>query len=304
MIQANAKRTRIRESRSDRFFVILCYLLLGLGLAIIICPLIYVVSCSFSDPDLVGSGDVVLLPKGITLAGYSAVFENDEILSGYANTLLYTVVGTLINLCVTVPAGFALAKDGLLGKKFFVALILIPMYFSGGMVPTYLLIRNLGLYDNRLVMVILGAFSSTNCIICRTFFSGIPKDLREAAAIDGCGTARYFFQIAIPISQALLGVMVLYFAVAHWNSYFNAMMYLYDHKKYPLQLVLRGILIENDVSKMMNDSMSAESAAERLDAAQQLKFAVIVVSAAPMLIIYPFLQKYFDKGVMIGSLKG
>ena len=295
---------KIRESKGDKFFVAICYLLLFVGLAIIVYPLIYVVSCSFSDPDLVGSGDVVLFPKGITLAGYQAVFENDDILSGYGNTIFYTVVGTLINLAVTVPAGFALAKEGLVGKKFFVALILIPMYFSGGMVPTYLLVKNLGLYDSRWVMLLMGAFNATNCIICRTFFSGIPKDLREAAAIDGCGTTRYFFQIAIPISQALLGVMVLYFAVGHWNSYFNAMMYMSDHSKYPLQLVLRSILIQNDMSKMMEDAMTAEAAAYRLDAAQQLKFAVIVVSAAPMLIVYPFLQKYFDKGVMIGSLKG
>ena len=298
-------KNKIRMAAGDRVFLTIAYVLLALALVIVIYPLVYVVSASVSSPDAVYSGEVILLPKQVTISGYRRVFQDDSIMTGYANTLFYTVVGTLIDMVVTVPCGFALAQRKVPGKNIFMGIFMFTMYFGGGMIPTFLLIKNLGLYNTRAVLLILGAFNCYNCIICRTFFSSIPAEMGEAAAIDGCSPMRYFLQIVLPISQALLGVMVLYFAVEQWNSYFNAMMYIYDQNTRPLQLVLRTILVEAITqSSMVNGSFDQENADEMYKIAQQIKFAVIVVSSLPVLILYPFLQKYFVKGVMIGSVKG
>ena len=298
-------KNRIRESRGDQVFKIINTTIVTILLLIVLYPLINVLSCSFSDPLEVGAGHVILLPKGLNILGYKRVFQDPSIMTGYANSLFYTVVGTVINLLVTVPAGYALSRSDLPGRSAIMGYFMFTMYFSGGMIPSFLLVRNLGLYDTRAVLLILGAFSTYNCIICRTFFASIPKELEEAASIDGCAPIRCFIQIILPISQALLGVMVLYFAVGHWNSYFNAMMYIYDESKRPLQLVLRSILVEAITNaNMMDGSFDDEYAAEMYKIAQQIKFAVIVVSSLPVLILYPFLQKYFVKGVMIGSVKG
>ena len=298
-------KNKIRISGGDHAFLTFIYVLLFLALIIVVYPLVYIVSASISSPDAVYSGEVILLPKQVTISGYRRVFQDDSIMTGYANTLFYTVVGTLIDMVVTVPCGFALAQRKVPGKNIFMGIFMFTMYFGGGMIPTFLLIKNLGLYNTRAVLLILGAFNCYNCIICRTFFSSIPAEMGEAAAIDGCSPMRYFLQIVLPISQALLGVMVLYFAVEQWNSYFNAMMYIYDQNKRPLQLVLRTILVEAITqSSMVNGSFDQENADEMYKIAQQIKFAVIVVSSLPVLILYPFLQKYFVKGVMIGSVKG
>ncbi len=304
-MSVTAAPRHIRESRTDRVFVACAYVVLFLCLIIVLYPLVYVLSCSISDPVSVGAGDILLLPKNITLVGYKRVFQDSSILTGYGNTIFYAVVGTLINLIVTVPCGFALAKTTLPAKKLFLFLFMFPMYFTGGMIPTFILIKQLGLYNTRWVLLLMGAFNCYNCIICRTFFSSIPRDLEEAASIDGCGTLRYFLQIVLPISQALLGVMVLYFAVGHWNSYFRAMMYVYDKNIQPLQIVLRNILVQSvNSASMMENAGGAELAAEQSAVAQQIKYAVIVVSSLPVLILYPFMQKYFVQGVMIGSVKG
>ena len=298
-------RSKISMPWADRVLVGIAYVLVAISVITVLYPLVYVISCSISDPVQVGAGNVVLFPKDITLIGYKRVFQDQNIMLGYGNTLFYTVVGTLINLVVTVPCGFALSKPGLPMKKFLLFIFMFTMYFSGGMIPQFLLIRDLKLYDTRLVLLLLGAFNCYNCIICRTFFSSIPQELGEAAEIDGCGTIQYFVKIVLPISQALLGVMVLYFGVGHWNSYFNAMMYTADANLKPLQLVLRGILVESQSSAaMMADAASDEYMAQQQMIAQQIKYAVIVVSSLPMLILYPFLQKYFVKGVLIGSVKG
>ena len=294
----------IRESRGDRAFNAANSALLCLLLACVLYPLIYVLSCSVSSPDYVAAGKVLLLPRGLTLNGYRRVFQDSSIVTGYLNTLYYTVVGTMINLAVTVPAGYALAQKTLPGRNLFTALFMFIMYFSGGLIPTFLLVNSLGLYNTRAVLVLLGAFSTYNCIICRTFFSGLPRELEEAAAIDGCGNLRCFFTIVLPLSRALLGVMVLYFAVAHWNSYFNALIYVLDPEKRPLQLVLRKILILEQSAVDMLESGDDEALLKQFEMAQLIKYAVIVVSSLPVLILYPFLQKYFDKGVMLGSVKG
>jgi putative aldouronate transport system permease protein len=262
-----------------------------------------VLSCSISSPELVATGKIIFFPKGVTLAGYKRVFQDSNILTGYKNTLFYTVVGTLINLLVTVPAGYALAKKELPGRNLFMYFFLFTMYFSGGMIPTFLLIKSLGLYNTRTVLLILGAFSTYNCIICRTFFSAVPKELDEAAEIDGASPFRTFVQIILPVSQALIGVMVLYFAVAHWNSYFSALMYVSDDKIKPLQLFLRKILILEEASSSMLDGMDDDAITEQTKLRELIKYSVIVVSSLPVLILYPFLQKYFVSGIMIGSLK-
>ena len=299
-------KNRIRESRGDQVFKIINTTIVTILLLIVLYPLINVLSCSFSDPLEVGAGHVILLPKGLNILGYKRVFQDPSIMTGYANSLFYTVVGTVINLLVTVPAGYALSKSDLPGRSVIMGYFMFTMYFSGGMIPGFLLVRNLGLYDTRAVLLILGAFSTYNCIICRTFFSSIPKELEEAASIDGCAPIRCFIQIILPISQALLGVMVLYFAVGHWNSYFNAMMYTYRDSLKPLQVILRRILVEAQMSAEMSENMGGaeDYANEQYQLAALIRYAVIVVSSVPVLILYPFLQKYFDQGVMIGSVKG
>lgn len=299
-------KNRIRESRGDQVFKIINTTIVTILLLIVLYPLINVLSCSFSDPLEVGAGHVILLPKGLNILGYKRVFQDPSIMTGYANSLFYTVVGTVINLLVTVPAGYALSRSDLPGRSVIMGYFMFTMYFSGGMIPSFLLVRNLGLYDTRAVLLILGAFSTYNCIICRTFFASIPKELEEAASIDGCAPIRCFIQIILPISQALLGVMVLYFAVGHWNSYFNAMMYTYRDALKPLQVILRRILVEAQMSAQMSENMGGaeDYADEQYQLAALIRYAVIVVSSVPVLILYPFLQKYFDQGVMIGSVKG
>ena len=272
-------------------------------LAIVAYPLIVILSSSFSNPSLVAQGKVVFFPKEFTLMGYEAVFENKDIMTGYANTIFYTVVGTLVNLIVTLPAGYVLSKGRkVVGNNLFTTIFLITMYFSGGMIPTFLLNQSLGLYNTRTVLLIMGAFNVHNCIICRSFFVGMPKELEEAAWIDGCSVLQTFIKIVLPLSKALLGVMVLYFAVGHWNSYFSAMIYIKEDAMQPLQVFLRRILVL--AQQMAADPDSSELAVEMAYREQLIRYSVIVVSSAPLLIVYPFLQKYFDKGVMIGSVKG
>ena len=286
------------------FFDIVVTIIVLCMVAIILYPLIFVISSSVSDPTLVASGEVVLLPKGFTLEGYKRVFQDSNIMLGYGNALFYTFFGTIINLVVTVPAGYVLSKKEVPGSSFIMMAFLFTMYFSGGLIPTFLLVKSLHLYNTRWILLILGAFSTYNCIICRSFFAGLPKEIEEAAYIDGASITRTFLTIVLPLSKALLGVMVLYFAVAHWNSYFNAMIYTYDTEIQPLQLFLRRILVLAQNSADMMSAGGDELAAQQQEIAALIKYAVIVVSSLPLMIVYPFLQKYFVKGINMGSLKG
>ena len=265
-------------------------------------PLILVLSNSFSDPAIVASGQVLLFPKGFTLEGYKAVFEDKSIVTGYINTIFYTLVQTLVSLAVTLPAAYALTKKHVPGRNFFTILFMVTMYFSGGLIPTFLQVQKYGLYNTRAIIVILGAFSACNCIICRSFFASLPVELEEAAAIDGCSPMRCFLQIVLPLSKALLGVMVLYVAVTQWNAYMDCLIYIQDDAKQSLQVVLRRILILAQAA--MNAEEGGEYAAAMADREALLRYSAMVVSSLPLLILYPFLQKYFDKGVMIGSVKG
>lgn len=299
------RKTKIRHSLGDRIVLFIIYAVVIAMVLLVLYPIIFVISSSFSDPVAIARGEVWLWPVRPTLDAYRRVFREREIITGYLNTIFYTVVGTMVNLIVTVPCGYALAKSGLPGRGFWMGFFMFTMYFSGGMIPTYLLVQKMGLYNTRAVLLILGAYSVYNSIICRTFFSGLPKELEEAAAIDGCSPFRCFIQIVLPTSQALLGVMVLYFAIGHWNSYFNAMMYINKQEYKPLQLILRRILVEaQNAASMLDGGASEELASEMYKTAQLLKYAVIVVSSVPVMILYPFLQKYFAKGVLIGSVKG
>lgn len=298
----------IKETRGDRIFNAVNLALMTLLVLVIMYPLIYILSASISNPDFVNRGEIVLLPKGVTFEGYLRVFQEKEIMVGYKNTIIYTVGGTLVNLFFTLTAAYALSRKQLAGRNFFMFFMTFTMYFSGGMIPSFLLMRSLKLINTYFVLMICGAVSTYNLIISRTFFTnGVPLEIEEAAFIDGCSPIRTFATIVLPLSKALIGVMTLYYGVAHWNAYFTALIYITDRAKIPLQLVLREILVEQQIKASM---MAAGGMVDELllDAqvrlASLVKYSVIIVSSLPVLIIYPFLQKYFDKGVMIGSIKG
>ncbi len=265
-------------------------------------PLILVLSNSVSDPTMVATGKVLFFPVGFTMEGYKAVFTNKDILTGYGNTIFYTVAKTLLSLCVTLPTGYALSKSNIPGRGIFMALFMITMYFSGGLIPTYLQVKSYGLYNSRAAIIILGCFSMYNCIICRSFFASMPHELEEAAEIDGCTPLMTFVRIILPLSKALIGVIVLYVAVGQWNSYMDCLIYIQDTAKMSLQVILRRIMTLAQTASLMEDA--GEYAAQMADREALLRYSAMVVSSVPLLVVYPFLQKYFDKGVMIGSVKG
>lgn len=294
---------KIQEARTDKIFNAVIMILLGLCVLICAYPLYLVIINSFSDPSAVAKGEVFLFPKGFSLDAYAKAFADNDIMRGYANSLFYTVFGTALNMVLTIPSAYALSKPKLAGRNFFMMMIVFTMYFSGGIVPSYLLMRELGLLNTWFAVPLQGAVSATNLIIARTFFSsGVPVELEEAAEIDGCSTLQTFIRIVLPLSKAMLCVIMLYYAVARWNNYSSALYYLpMAQDKYPLQMILRQILI---TFQNQAGAESAELALYYADLANQIKYAVIVIASVPLLVIYPFVQRYFDKGVMLGSVKG
>ena len=305
-MRRSAVSSRIHETRFDRVFNAIIYLLLGVMLVVVVYPLYFVLLASVSDPTYVNSGTPLLYPRGFTLMGYSRVFADNRIWIGYANTLLYAGAGMMLALCVQLLAGYALSRKDLPGRGIFMALFVFTMYFGGGLIPFYLVVKGLGLVNSRLLMIMLGCTSVYNIIIIRSFFtSTLPLELQEAAFIDGCSNQRYFFSIVLPLSKAIIAVIALYALVAQWNAYFNAMIFLTDRTKYPLQLYLREILLTaktySDTSMVGGDP---EAAAKMEQMVEVIKYGVIVVSTLPVIAIYPFLQKYFVQGVMIGAVKG
>ncbi len=279
------------------------YVFLSAVLVIMLYPLIYVVSASFSSPDAVANGKVFLLPVDITTIGYEAVFQNQKIVTGFLNSVFYLVAGTALNLMMTMLAAYPLSRKEFYGKKLVTGIFVFTMYFSGGLVPSYLLMKNLGLLDTRAVLIIPVAMSVWNVIIARTYLqSTIPDELFEAASLDGCSEIGFFLRIVLPLSKPIMAVLVLYYGVGHWNSYFNAMIYLKSPDLQPLQIVLREILLLGNVDMTMITDAAALEKMQGLS--NLLKYAVIVVASLPMMCIYPFVQKHFVKGVMIGSLKG
>ena len=301
--------TAIKETRGDRLFLLLVYLFLTAALIAVLYPLIYMISASISTPKYVNSGEMWLLPKGLTLEGYKLVFENPKIWSGYRNTIVYTVIGTLINLAVTLPAAYALSRSDFYGRRLFMILILITMFFNGGLVPTYLVVKNLGMVDSMWALILPVSASVWNIIVARTFFqSTIPRELQEAAHIDGCTNVRLFVKIVLPLSAPIIAVMALFYGVGHWNSYFSALIYLNKESLFPLQMVLRQILVLQQMGAETNGAAlsgeMAKLAASKAEVASLVKYAVIIVSTLPVIVVYPFLQRYFVQGVMIGSVKG
>lgn len=299
---AGMRRRRIKNNRSsDTVMETLLYVFAVLFLIVLIYPLYFIVIASFSDPSAVAGGQVWLYPKGFTLDGYRELLKNDRIWIGYRNTILYTAVGTAIGLAVNIGAAYALSRKDLVGRKFFSLYFIFTMFFSGGLIPTFLTIRDFQLYDTFLVMVLPFSVVVYNVIVARTFFqSSIPGDLWEAAQIDGCGNLRYFFQVVLPLSKAIIAVLGLWIAVGYWNSYFNALIYLKDPNLHPLQLILRNILITN---QMQSGLGSGEAAQIALRLANMMRYSVIIVATVPILCLYPFVQKYFNQGVMIGAVK-
>lgn len=275
---------------------------------IVLYPLYYCIIASFSDPEQVSLGNTVFIIKGFSTEAYRNVLKEDQIWVGYRNTIIYTVLGTVYNLVLTIPIAYAMTKKYLPFRNLISWYFFITMYFSGGMIPTYLLMKDLKLINNPLVLVIGAGVSCYNMIVTRQYFSAtIPQDIYEAAGIDGASEMTSFLKIALPLAKPILAVMALYYGVAHWNSYYNALLYIRDKEYYPLQLVLRGILITNQLAMNAAETMDVETASYMLhkaQLAQTMKYAVVFIASAPLLIVYPFLQKYFVKGMMVGSVKG
>ena len=287
----------------DKIFIILIYILLAAIMLVVFLPLVYIVSASFSDPQAVISNEVWFLPVRPTLRGYQAVFKNRNILTGFANSFYYMIVGTLVNIVMTVMCAYPLSRKEFTARNKVAMIFVFAMYFSGGLIPTYMLVNSLGLVNTRWSMIIPSAMSTYNMIICRTYFvNSIPDELYEAGQLDGCTPFKYLLRVVVPLSKPILAVLVLYYGVAKWNSYFDAMIYLKNQTMVPLQIVLRDILILNQVDYTMISDASAIAAQRGLT--DLLKYSTIVVASLPVLCIYPFVQKYFVKGVMIGAVKG
>lgn len=299
-----------RRTRGDRIFDCINVALVSIILLIVLYPLYFTVIASLSDPYSVVKGEVFLLPKGFTLEAYKNVFAESRVWRGYRNTIFYTFFGTCFNLLLTIPAAYVLSKKELVARNFISTFFLIPMYFGGGMIPYYLQVKNLGLINQPLTLVVLGGISVYNVVVSRVYFqTGIPGELYESAKLDGASDFRQFFSIALPLFAPILAVMALYYGVGHWNGYFTAMIYTSSSSLQPLQIELRAILLMSqtafDQAALMDaDSMDLSALARKAYMAEAMKYALIFISSAPMMIAYPFVQKYFVKGMMIGSLKG
>lgn len=290
-----------RPMSQDRVINIVFYIIAILMIAAVIYPLWFIIIASFSNPADVASGEVWIWPKEWNIAGYQELFKQPAIWRSYLNTILYTVFGTLFALAVNIPAGYAMSRMDLYGRKWINYFYLVPMFVGGGLIPTYFVVQAFGLYDNPLVMIIPFSVSTYNIIVTRTFFrSNLPQELWEAAQIDGCGTFRYFFQFAIPLSKAILAVVGLWTAVGLWNQWFNALIYLRNEDYIPLQLFLRRILIAN---QSLLGAATGTMAQELRQLSDMMKYGSIVISTLPIMCLYPFLQKYFNQGTMIGSVK-
>ena len=291
----------VKSSKGDRIFYVINCIFLGLLALIILYPLYFIIIAAISDPDAVLAGEVVLYPVKVTLSGFAKILERTDVWRGYLNTIIYTAITVVLSLVTTIPAGWALSRKNLVGKKFFMIYFIIPMFFGGGLIPFYNVMSSLHLVNTIWAVILPAILSVWNLFMTRTFFeSSIPDGLVEAAKIDGAGEFRTFFSLVLPLSKAIIAVMALYYAVGQWNSYFNAMIFLQDETLYPLQLVLKEILIASESTM----GGSGETILEQYRLANQIKYVSVIVSSAPVILLYPFVQKHFAQGVMIGSLKG
>lgn len=296
-------KNTIKEPIGDRILLILICFFLSLLMLTVLYPLIYIFSSSFSSPSAVVSGKVWLFPVEFSLKAYESIFHSSQVMLGYYNSIIYTVIGTLINVTITILLAFPLSQRNLYGRSIIVMLMVFTLFFDGGLIPTYLLVKDLHILDTRWALWLPGALSVFQVIIARTFFiNSIPAELQEAAQIDGCRDTRYLISIVLPLSKPILAVMSLMYAVGHWNAYFDALIYLRSEHLFPLQYVLRNMLILNAADPEMLAGTALKLRDQGFE--QVLKYALIVVACVPVMIMYPFVQKHFVKGVMIGSLKG
>lgn len=299
------KQIRVRETRSDRIIRVAIYAILAVVLVAYIYPLYFVVIASFSDPNAIYNGEVLLLPKQVTVEGYEEILRYKELWIGYLNSIYYTVGGTMINIVVTMMTAYALSRREFMIRGVLMKLFMFTMFFSGGMIPQFLLLKDLNLLNTRIVLWLTSILSVQNLLITRTFLvSSIPEELHEAANIDGCSEIRYLISIVVPLSGAVIGVNALYYGTTHWNAYFGAMIWITDRDKFPLQLFLREILNATSSSSMFEAAGTEAEKARQMRVAEVIKYCSIIVASVPMLILYPFVQKFFVKGVMIGSVKG
>jgi putative aldouronate transport system permease protein len=293
---------RIQESRVDRMFLFCTYLLLATFTAIVLLPLLNILASSFSDPLAVSSGQVLFWPVDFSLRGYEVALSDPQIITGFLNSLYYTAVGTLISVTLTIAIAYPLSRKDLFGRGPIMGVVVFTMLFSGGLIPTYMVVQELGMLDTRWAMVIPQAMGVWQIVIAATYFrTMIPDELYEAAQIDGSGDLRFLWKVALPLAKPMIAVVALMYAIAQWNSYFDALIYLKDEDLYPLQLVLRNIVILNTNA---SSTMDTAEMLERQHLADLLKYSLIVISSVPVLLIYPFVARYFTKGIMIGAIKG
>ena len=291
------------DSRQDRVFRLIVRIALIAILGLIVYPLVYVVSASISAPMLVLEGKLLLFPKNVTMIAYERVFQNEDIWMGYKNTILYVTVGVTLNICLTIAGAYPLSRRDFFGRKLFMMLLVFTMFFSGGLIPLYLIVRGLGLINTFAVMVIPAAVNMFYLIILRNFFEhAIPLELQEAAMIDGSTNIGYLIKVVLPLSIPIIGVLILFYSVDQWNNFLRALMFLTDRDRYPLQLILREILVQSQMQDMMDGQ--SDSATTQMLMAETIKYAVIIVSSVPLLFIYPFFQRYFIKGIILGAIKG
>lgn len=296
-------KTKVKTGRSDLFFYIITGIWITAFFLLVLYPIIFVVAASFSSGDAVSAGKVFLWPVDFCLDGYRTVFNNSSVLTGFKNSFIYMAVGTTINVVLTMCAAYALTRTELPGINKIMFLFTFTMFFNGGMIPNYILVKNLHIMNTMWALVLPGAINAYNLIIARTFIrANIPKELYEAAEMDGCSDITFFAKIVLPLSGAIIAVLVLFYGVAHWNTYFNAMLYLNDADKYTLPIILKQILISSQIDPSTVSDPELQMQIARM--ANVIKYALIVVTMIPIVFIYPFIQKYFVKGVMIGSIKG
>ena len=292
-----------KQCMQDKVFDIANILIMAILIFIFVWPLLFVLSASVSDPAAVTLGKVWLFPKGFNLEGYKAIFNYKNIWVGYKNTVIYTALGTTLNLFMTICAAYPLSRKDFMPRKALTRIFLFTMFFSGGLIPSYMVVVKLGIYDTIWAMLLPSAVHVMYIIIMRTYFqTSIPQSLHEAAELDGANTAQVLWHIVLPLSGPILAVMALYYGVGKWNSYFDALVYMSSTSKYPLQMFLREILINNQVDLNMV-GLDLAAAEAKMHLAQVIKYGVIVVASLPVLCVYPFVQKYFVKGVMIGAVK-
>lgn len=297
----NTMKTTIRESVGDKLFLISIYVILSLLLVVVLYPLIYIFSSSFSSPSAVTSGRVWLWPVEFSLKGYATLIENPKVVTGYANSLFYTAAGTIISVALTIMIAYPLSRKTFFGRNMLMMLITFTLLFSGGLIPTYLVVKQMGLIDTRWALLIPNAIWVWQVIIARTFFqSSIPDELIDASEIDGCSDLRFMWSVVVPLSKPIIAVLFLMYAVGQWNAYFDALIYLKTANLFPLQLILRSIIILNNSS----NATDALKQVERQQLAELLKYSLIVVATLPVLVIYPFVQRYFVQGMLVGSVKG